>query len=129
MARPHRGNASQRADPFRLGKRYIPVGLRPKPVSWRRIFLVHRRNTSYNALEVEVTHRSAGVCSSAATILGRKISTSIPALTGAQANNQAQMVMDRTDLRRDWGPSWLNTTNQGSISRDTNCRSAKASTG
>ena len=38
------------------------------------------------------------------------------ALTGAQASNQAQMVMDRTDLRRDWGPSALNATNQASIS-------------
>jgi hypothetical protein len=38
------------------------------------------------------------------------------ALTGAQANNQAQMVLDRNDPRRDWGRSALNVTNQGSIS-------------
>ena len=38
------------------------------------------------------------------------------ALTGAQANNQAQMVLDRNDLRRDWGPSALNITSQASIS-------------
>jgi hypothetical protein len=37
-------------------------------------------------------------------------------LTGAQANNQAQMIMDRNDLRRDWGPSALNITSQSSIS-------------
>ena len=37
-------------------------------------------------------------------------------LTGAQANNQAQMILDRNDLRRDWGPSALNITNQSSIS-------------
>jgi hypothetical protein len=37
-------------------------------------------------------------------------------LTGAQANNQAQMIMDRNDLRRDWGPSALNVTSQSSIS-------------
>ena len=28
-------------------------------------------------------------------------------LTGAQAQNQAQMMLDRNDLRRDWGPSAL----------------------
>jgi hypothetical protein len=38
------------------------------------------------------------------------------ALTGAQANNQAQMVLNRNDLRRDWGPSALNVTSQSSIS-------------
>jgi hypothetical protein len=37
-------------------------------------------------------------------------------LTGAQANNQAQMVLDRNDRRRDWGPSALNVENQASIS-------------
>jgi len=37
-------------------------------------------------------------------------------LTGAQANNQAQMVLDRNDLRRDWGPSALNITSQAGIS-------------
>jgi hypothetical protein len=36
--------------------------------------------------------------------------------TGAQANNQAQMVMDRNDIRRDWGPSALSVTSQASIS-------------
>jgi hypothetical protein len=38
------------------------------------------------------------------------------ALTGAQANNQAQMVMDRNDLKRDWGPSALDVKNEASIS-------------
>ena len=37
-------------------------------------------------------------------------------LTGAQANNQAQMILDRNDLPRDWGPSALNVANQASIS-------------
>ena len=37
-------------------------------------------------------------------------------LTGAQANNQAQMVLDRKDLRDDWGPSALNPTSQASLS-------------
>jgi hypothetical protein len=37
-------------------------------------------------------------------------------LTGAQANNQAQMVLNRNNLREDWGPSALNIANQASIS-------------
>ncbi|HMC57960.1 MAG TPA: hypothetical protein VKJ01_02095, partial [Candidatus Solibacter sp.] len=36
--------------------------------------------------------------------------------TGAQSNNQAQMILDRNDLHRDWGPSALNVTHQASIS-------------
>jgi hypothetical protein len=36
--------------------------------------------------------------------------------TGAQAQNQAQMILDRNDLRRDWGPAALNITSQSSIS-------------
>jgi hypothetical protein len=38
------------------------------------------------------------------------------ALTGAQANNQAQMILDRNDLHRDWGPSAYNATNQANLS-------------
>jgi hypothetical protein len=37
-------------------------------------------------------------------------------LTGAQSQNQSQMVLDRNDLRRDWGPSALNVASQASIS-------------
>jgi hypothetical protein len=37
-------------------------------------------------------------------------------LTGAQAQNQAQMIYDRNDLRRDWGPSALNPASQASLS-------------
>jgi hypothetical protein len=37
-------------------------------------------------------------------------------LTIAQANNQPQMIMNRNDLRRDWGPSAMNITNQASMS-------------
>src|ERR1700676_2459609 len=37
-------------------------------------------------------------------------------LTIAQAGNQPQLVMDRNDLHRDWGPAALNVTHQASIS-------------
>jgi hypothetical protein len=36
--------------------------------------------------------------------------------TGAQAQNQAQMILNRNDLPLDWGPSALNVTSQASIS-------------
>src|SRR4051794_9844176 len=38
------------------------------------------------------------------------------ALTIAQAQNQPQMVLDRNNPRRDWGPSALTPTHQASIS-------------
>ncbi len=38
------------------------------------------------------------------------------ALTIAQANNEPQVVLDRNDLHRDWGPSALNIANQASLS-------------
>src|SRR5207247_6993843 len=38
------------------------------------------------------------------------------ALTIAQAQNQPQMVIDRNDLHRDWGPSALTPASQASIS-------------
>jgi hypothetical protein len=37
-------------------------------------------------------------------------------LTGAQANNQAQMILDPYDPRRDWGPSAYNIPNAASLS-------------
>ena len=46
-------------------------------------------------------------------------------LTGAQASNQAQMVLDRNDLPRDWGPSALNAAAPGQHFRAAmSCRSA-----
>ena len=46
------------------------------------------------------------------------------ALTGAQANNQAQMILNRNNLTQDWGPSALNAAIQASISFTYSCRSA-----
>ena len=34
-------------------------------------------------------------------------------LTGAQSNNQAQMILDRNNLKRDWGPSALKPGKSG----------------
>jgi hypothetical protein len=37
-------------------------------------------------------------------------------LTGAQASNQAQMILNRNNLPQDWGPSALNAAEQASLS-------------
>ena len=106
--------ANQRHVP--TGTEYIPVGLRPNPFLGAGFFWFTDGNTSYNALETEVTHRLSQGLQFRANYTWSKNLDINSALTGAQANNQAQMVMDRTDLRRDWGPSSLNATNQASIS-------------
>jgi len=98
------------------GREYIPVGLRPNSFLGAGFFWFTNGNTSYNALETEVTHRLGRGLQFRANYTWSKNLDINSALTGAQANNQAQMVMDRTDLRRDWGPSSLNATNQASIS-------------
>ncbi len=98
------------------GTEYIPVGLRPNSFLGAGFFWFTNGNTSYNALETEVTHRLSQGLQFRANYTWSKNLDINSALTGAQANNQAQMVMDRTDLRRDWGPSSLNATNQASIS-------------
>ncbi len=98
------------------GAEYIPVGTRPNPSLGAGFFWYTEGNTSYNALETEVTHRlSQGLQFRASYTWSKNLDIN-SALTGAQASNQSQMVMDRDDLRRDWGPSALNPANQGSIS-------------
>jgi len=98
------------------GVEYIPVGTRPNPFLGAGFFWFTEGNTSYNALETELTHRlSQGLQFRASYTWSKNLDIN-SALTGAQAINQAQMVLDRNDLRRDWGPSALNITDQASIS-------------
>jgi hypothetical protein len=99
-----------------VGTEYIPVGTRPNPYLGAGFFWFTNGNTSYNALETEVTHRLSRGLQFRANYTWSKNLDINSALTGAQANNQAQMVMDRTDIRRDWGRSSLDVTNQASIS-------------
>ena len=71
------GTSGTRKGTVPQGTQYIPV----HPVrilSFRRILLVHRGNSSYNALQTDVTHRLSKDCNSAATTPGRRIWTSIP---------------------------------------------------
>jgi hypothetical protein len=73
-------------------------------------------NSSYNALEVDANHRLSKGLQIRGNYTWSKNLDINSGLTGAQAANQAQMVLDRNDLRRDWGPSALNVANQGSFS-------------
>ncbi len=98
------------------GAQYVPVGPRPNPYLSAGFFWYTEGNSSYNALQLEIVRRLArGVQFRAGYTWAKNLDMN-SALTGAQANNQAQMVLDRNDPRRDWGRSALNVTNQGSIS-------------
>ena len=98
------------------GAQYIPVGTRPNPYLGAGFFWYTEGNTSYNALQVDVTRRLTQGLQFRANYTWSKNLDMNSGLTGAQANNQAQMIMDRNDLRRDWGLAALNITNQTSIS-------------
>jgi hypothetical protein len=98
------------------GSRYIPVGTRPNPYLSGGFFWYTEGNSSYNALEVDMIRRLTQGLQFRANYTWAKNLDLNSALTGAQANNQAQMILDRNDLRRDWGPSALNITSQASIS-------------
>jgi Carboxypeptidase regulatory-like domain/TonB-dependent Receptor Plug Domain len=98
------------------GAQYIPAGTRPNPYLSAGFFWYTEGNSSYNALEIDVTRRlSKGLLFRANYTWSKNLDFN-SGLTGAQANNQAQMVLERNDLRRDWGPSALNIANQASFS-------------
>ncbi|PWT98112.1 MAG: TonB-dependent receptor [Terriglobia bacterium] len=99
------------------GTRYVPVAAsRPNPYVSAGFFWFTEGNSSYNALQIDLTRRlSKGLQLRAAYTWSKSLDFN-SGLTGAQAQNQAQMVMDRNDLRRDWGPSALNVTSQASTS-------------
>jgi hypothetical protein len=98
------------------GTRYIPVGTRPNPFLGAGFFWYTEGNTSYNALQTEVTHRLSPDLQFRVNYTWAKNLDMNSGLTGAQSQNQSQMVMDRNDLRRDWGRSALGVASQASIS-------------
>jgi carboxypeptidase family protein len=99
-----------------MGAQYIPVGTRPNPYLGAGFFWYTEGNTSYNALQLDVTKRFSQGFQFRANYTWSKNLDMNSGLTLAQSNNQAQMIMDRNDLPRDWGPSALNAANQVSIS-------------
>jgi hypothetical protein len=70
----------------------------------------------YHALQVDVCQRVSHGLQFRANYTWSKDLDMNSGLTGAQAENQAQMILDRNDLRRDWGPSAYNIPNSASIS-------------
>jgi Carboxypeptidase regulatory-like domain len=100
------------------GAEYIPGpgASRPNPYVSAGFFWYTEANSSYNAVEVDISHRfSQGLQFRGNYTFSKNLDIN-SGLTGAQANNQAQMVMDPYDVGRDWGPSALNPANQASIS-------------
>lgn len=98
------------------GTPYIPVGPRPNPYLSAGFFWYTEGNSSYNALQVDLSRRlSRGLQLRAAYTWSKNLDMN-SGLTGAQSENQAQMVMNRNDLPRDWGPSALNVTHQLALS-------------
>jgi hypothetical protein len=98
------------------GQQYIPVTTRPNSFLGAGFFWYTEGNTRYNALQFDVTRRISHGLQFRANYTWSKNLDINSALTGAQANNQAQMVLDRNNLSRDWGPSALDVKNQASIS-------------
>ena len=98
------------------GTVYIPVGTRPNPYLGAGFFWYTEGNTSYNALEADVTHRLTQGLEFRANYTWSKNLDMNSGLTGAQANNEAQMLLNRSNPSQDWGPSALNMKNQLSLS-------------
>jgi hypothetical protein len=99
-----------------MGAQYIPVGTRPNPYLGAGFFWYSEGNSSYNALQTEVIHRLSRGFQIRGSYTWSKNLDFNSGLTGAQAQNQAQMILDRDDLHRDWGPSALNVTSAASVS-------------
>ena len=107
------------------GTKYIPLlptppapasSARPNPYLGAGFFWFAGGNSSYNALQLELMRRLSKGLQFRGNYTWAKNLDMNSALTIAQAQNQPQMVMDRNDLRRDWGPSALTPTHQASIS-------------
>ncbi|MEO8099362.1 MAG: carboxypeptidase-like regulatory domain-containing protein [Acidobacteriota bacterium] len=97
------------------GERYIPVATRPNNNLSGGFFWMSEGNSSYNALQVEVTRRMSHGLQFRGNFTWSKNLDLNSALTGAQGNNQPQMILDRNDLHRDWGPSALDVKAQSTL--------------
>jgi hypothetical protein len=100
------------------GTKYFPLGTpaRLNTAVAAGFFWLTEGNSSYNSLQLEGTRRLSKGLQFRGNYTWAKNLDMNSALTIAQAQNQPQMVLDRSDLRRDWGASALSPTHQGSIS-------------
>jgi hypothetical protein len=99
-----------------LGSLYIPVATRPNPYLGAGFFWFTEGNSSYNALQADVSKRLSRGLQFRANFTWAKNLDMNSGLTGAQSNNQAQMILNRNNPYLDWGPSALNPKYQASIS-------------
>lgn len=99
-----------------LGTPYIPVSTRPNPYLGAGFFWLTEGNSSYNALQTDLSKRLRKGLQFRANLTWAKNLDLNSGLTGAQSNNQAQMILDRNNLHRDWGPSALNPKYQATVS-------------
>jgi hypothetical protein len=112
------------------GAPYIPVqSTRPNQYLGAGFFWYTEGNSSYNALQVDVIRRLTKGLQVRGNFTWSKNLDVGSALTGAQSSNEAQMVMDRFNLPRDWGPSGLNVAAQSSISASYALPFGKSSSG
>jgi Carboxypeptidase regulatory-like domain len=110
------GNGTARST-VAQGAEYVPVSAtRPNPYLSGGFFWYTEGNSSYNSLQIDLTRRLSHGLELRTNYTWSKNLDINSALTGAQASNQAQMVLNRNDLRRDWGPSALNAAHQASLS-------------
>jgi hypothetical protein len=98
------------------GTPYIPVSTRPNPYLGAGFFWYTEGNSSYNALQTDVSKRLHRGLQFRANYTWAKNLDMNSGLTGAQSSNQAQMILNRNDLRRDWGPSALSPKYQATVS-------------
>jgi hypothetical protein len=100
-----------------MGMQYIPVAKTlPNPYLGAGFFWYSEGNSSYNALQIDLTKRLTKGLQVRGNFTWSKNLDINSAPTGAQSSNEAQMVMNPYDLTRDWGPSALNVAAQASIS-------------
>jgi hypothetical protein len=99
------------------GAQHIPVSpTRPNQYLSSAFFWYTEGNSSYNSLQIDVTRRLTRGLQFRGNYTWSKNLDINSGLTIAQATNQPQMVLDRNDVRRDWGPSALNPVHQATIS-------------
>jgi len=98
------------------GAQYIPIQSRPNPYLGAGFFWYTEGNSSYNALQIDVSKRISYGLQLRGNYTWSKSLDINSALTIAQGNNQPQLIMDRNDLPRDWGPSALSAEHQVSLS-------------
>jgi len=118
------GQGSTTANNVPQGTLYIPLqptpvsplSARPNPYLGAGFFWYTEGNSSYNALQIDLTKRLSRGLQVRGNFTWSKNLDMNSAPTGAQASNQAQMIEDRNNLPLDWGPSAFNVAAQASIS-------------